>query len=1016
MVAISAVTVGGSTFPHGRALGGGAPAPAPPPPYRWTYKTDASKGAQGVWHVHDDACDGTRQSPVDIPVAIASTLAKPLFASPSAAAAAYPSQAADALQLQQRDYALQAKGALGSIELGGATYTATSLSLRCPSEHKVRGQGWACELQLLHQKAGSLGSDDLLAIGVGVEAGDENAFFTALAGAGGGTNFSGAPAAAAAERRLGGDGGSSRRRSSSSSSSSSSGSGNSAGSVSVGSVTHLGESLKEQLAAGYYHYSGSQTAPPCAQTVSWFIMKETAKASTAQIAALTALYSPNSRRTQPVDGNPSQIADGILDGNWTADSLALSGSADRSIMRCDHSAAPPHGTAGTCGKNVTLGATCQPACDVGYHASGPSTCAAGGAGKKTLVAKVAATCLPDPKACHDPESFLGVANADCIGQNGKTAAALIGLIVFLSISFELIVHKLNHSTTCPQMLAIIGQLFGEIMILGFISMSFFLMSVNGVTKKLADFDALLDETELFHFQEFFHYLVFVTMMFYIAEVLFLVYLSTKIPRMWQRTETRLKEKEQKAMLKSKSKRHEVTDLVASKYHEVKKLRRDNGWRVKVWPNHWWNWWLVVVRMGYSLAREQTRALYENREVMDMLFGLPVHDTRTVDYRTFSTYSTRALLVQMLKIHWSTWVVMVGLAALNVVRTEIGLGEELLDQYSDEGNVDSVVKLGACIFLWAVVLAAKSFSVLMGIINDRTKDLAKARSQQKDGGAMAVANPLAADAPGSDSGAAGAAPAPEDHGDGNEGDEDDDIARAVQALSTSDAHLKRFWFRRPRVLILQVQMIIFMLAIYMAMVILMYVDSGKRVWGGAGLFLMVLWPLLIVLFIVPLMLPTLSVTFNLIGWVGAEKLDKLNKANHHGHGDGSKLRKISFCPNCGSSELVREEGKLMCEACGTVGLPSKMKVLSLDAHDHEKHEKHGGDHGSRGNKLSRSLLGFKSTVSAKQRAKRTTKAAHDRSASTFKPDAIDEVAAEHPSASVDESIVVASTSTSADVHA
>ena len=136
-----------------------------------------------------------------------------------------------------------------------------------------------------------------------------------------------------------------------------------------------------------------------------------------------------------------------------------------------------------------------------------------------------------------------MANAQCIGANGKTSTALVALIFVLSYTFEWAAHKLKHMYTCPQVSAIIQQLFAEMMILGFVSMTFFVMQVNGITAHVAKLDDLLNGTELFHFMEFFHYAVFITMLFYIAQVAWLFYLSTKLPKLYQRTENRERARE-----------------------------------------------------------------------------------------------------------------------------------------------------------------------------------------------------------------------------------------------------------------------------------------------------------------------------------------------------------------------------------------------------------------------------------------------------------------------------------------
>jgi carbonic anhydrase len=54
--------------------------------------------------------------------------------------------------------------------------------------------------------------------------------------------------------------------------------------------------------AGYYTYVGSQTAPPCTEGVTWFVLKTPVEVSRAQIAAFAKLYPHDVRPIQPLNG------------------------------------------------------------------------------------------------------------------------------------------------------------------------------------------------------------------------------------------------------------------------------------------------------------------------------------------------------------------------------------------------------------------------------------------------------------------------------------------------------------------------------------------------------------------------------------------------------------------------------------------------------------------------------------------------------------------------------------------
>ena len=56
------------------------------------------------------------------------------------------------------------------------------------------------------------------------------------------------------------------------------------------------------LMRGYYTYSGSQTAPPCNEGVTWFVLKTPVEISAQQIAAFAKLYPHDVRAVQPLNG------------------------------------------------------------------------------------------------------------------------------------------------------------------------------------------------------------------------------------------------------------------------------------------------------------------------------------------------------------------------------------------------------------------------------------------------------------------------------------------------------------------------------------------------------------------------------------------------------------------------------------------------------------------------------------------------------------------------------------------
>jgi carbonic anhydrase len=68
----------------------------------------------------------------------------------------------------------------------------------------------------------------------------------------------------------------------------------------VGVEIAPGSLLPQDL--GYYTYSGSLTAPPCTEGVTWFVLKTPVEISSSQIAAFARRYPHDVRQVQPLNG------------------------------------------------------------------------------------------------------------------------------------------------------------------------------------------------------------------------------------------------------------------------------------------------------------------------------------------------------------------------------------------------------------------------------------------------------------------------------------------------------------------------------------------------------------------------------------------------------------------------------------------------------------------------------------------------------------------------------------------
>lgn len=142
--------------------------------------------------------------------------------------------------------------------------------------------------------------------------------------------------------------------------------------------------------------------------------------------------------------------------------------------------------------------------------------------------------------CSATGSFLGVGNTNCLNDNLGAAIFLLAVIVLVSTGFERVIHYTRRAIVCPQLRRIVGRIFQEIMILGFLSMVIFALNTSGALEALSfTFDEELTKTERLHFYEFFHYVVFLTMIYFIAIVLLLLFIGTVAPKLlWESANAR----------------------------------------------------------------------------------------------------------------------------------------------------------------------------------------------------------------------------------------------------------------------------------------------------------------------------------------------------------------------------------------------------------------------------------------------------------------------------------------------
>ncbi|CAE8647289.1 unnamed protein product, partial [Polarella glacialis] len=205
----------------------------------WTYEVPQ------CWHEDFPMCAGRAQSPININT-------QGSFAAEGSVRFEVELQYRASLgrSVQRTSRGFQVAGVdLGSLGIGGARYDVLDFHVQCPSEHAVDGKKLACEMQVVHQKDGSTGFDDLLVLSILFEIGAENAFLKQIDA--GRLSFMG---------QLAGIPGA------------------------VDLQAELGALISS---SDFFRYDGSLTSPPCSETVSWYILSKRLTLSQDQVQAVT---------------------------------------------------------------------------------------------------------------------------------------------------------------------------------------------------------------------------------------------------------------------------------------------------------------------------------------------------------------------------------------------------------------------------------------------------------------------------------------------------------------------------------------------------------------------------------------------------------------------------------------------------------------------------------------------------------------------------------------------------------
>ena len=223
--------------------------------HEWGYDPADGPARWGALNPSFAACaDGKHQSPIDLHGAKTADLPPIEFKYQPAP-----------LKVIDNGHTVQMNYAPGStISVGGQTFELTQFHFHRPSENHLNGRTFPMELHLVHQNS----EGKLAVVAVFLKVGSENPAVK--------SEWAHIPKEKDKE-------------------------------VTVEGVTvDAGQLLPK--ARGYYTFDGSLTTPPCSEGVVWFVMKEPAEISKAELNVFNHLYSHDARPVQPLNDRNVQAS------------------------------------------------------------------------------------------------------------------------------------------------------------------------------------------------------------------------------------------------------------------------------------------------------------------------------------------------------------------------------------------------------------------------------------------------------------------------------------------------------------------------------------------------------------------------------------------------------------------------------------------------------------------------------------------------------------------------------------
>lgn len=223
----------------------------------WTYQDPES------WEKEYFACGGKLQSPVNI------VSSKAVHGGKERLALSY--SPLEGRHLDNNGHNVQVNGEFGNLTLPDGVYEVKQFHFHFPSEHSVDGELATAEMHIVHQKVGSVGTDDLAVVGVLFQVNKtmtdtasrpEIAFMRQV-------GFSGAGLPKAKTALL------------------------------IKDAVDLHASFAKELNGPFWHYEGSLTTPPCSETVKWFVLENRAPVTVGMLAHFKAMF-PDPANNRPV--------------------------------------------------------------------------------------------------------------------------------------------------------------------------------------------------------------------------------------------------------------------------------------------------------------------------------------------------------------------------------------------------------------------------------------------------------------------------------------------------------------------------------------------------------------------------------------------------------------------------------------------------------------------------------------------------------------------------------------------